>query len=175
MKHRSRILGNATLEFTLVGIPLMFTLISIAEMARGMWTYHSLAHAVKEGTRYAVVHGQNSPNHATYASVCNVILQAGAGAMLGQSLNLTFTSVSGSNTYTAQACAGQTGDWPPNGAGVLDDQPGHTISISATYPFQSAIAMFWPGTTKGINFSNLTCSGAGTMCLPAAASDVMQF
>lgn len=51
--------GNAMIEFVLVGIPLIFVLISIFEMARGMWLYHTLAYSVKEGVRYTIVHGQN--------------------------------------------------------------------------------------------------------------------
>ena len=74
---RTTLRGNATIEFTLVGIPLVFVLISTIEMARGMWIYHTLAYAVKEGTRYAVARGQNNPTPTTYQNVCNAIVQAG--------------------------------------------------------------------------------------------------
>ena len=52
------------LEFVLVGIPLIFVILSIFEIARGMWTYQTLAFAVREGTRYAIMHGKGcaSPN-----------------------------------------------------------------------------------------------------------------
>jgi Flp pilus assembly protein TadG len=43
--------GTSLVEFTLVGIPMIFLLISTFEVARGMWEYHTLAYAVKEGTR----------------------------------------------------------------------------------------------------------------------------
>src|SRR5215467_11012301 len=88
--------GNAILEFTLVGIPLIFVLISVVEVARGMWVYHSLAYAVKEGVRYTIVNGQNSANPATYQSVCNRVVDAGPGLLANQ-LSLTFTSFSGSH------------------------------------------------------------------------------
>ena len=45
--------GSTLLEFTLVGIPVIFVLISTIEMARGMWMYHTLCHAVKEAARFA--------------------------------------------------------------------------------------------------------------------------
>ena len=77
MGRRANWRGNATIEFTLVGIPLVFVLISTIEMARGMWIYHTLAYAVKEGTRYAVARGQNNPTPTTYQNVCNAIVQAG--------------------------------------------------------------------------------------------------
>ena len=49
--------GAVTLEFTLVGIPLLFTLISTVEMSRGMWMYQTQAYAISQGVRYLVVHG----------------------------------------------------------------------------------------------------------------------
>ena len=45
--------GVAMIEFTFVGIPMIFVLVSSFEMARGMWIYHTMAYAVKEGARYA--------------------------------------------------------------------------------------------------------------------------
>src|SRR5215471_18790761 len=51
--------GSSLIEFTLVGIPIIFVLISTFEMSRGMWLYHTLAYAAREGTRYAIVHGVN--------------------------------------------------------------------------------------------------------------------
>ena len=42
MRNRER--GTTLLEFTLVGIPLIFLLISTVEISRGMWQYHTLAH-----------------------------------------------------------------------------------------------------------------------------------
>ena len=47
------------MEFTFVGIPIIFVLISIFEVSRGMWIYHTLAYSVKVGVRYASVHGIN--------------------------------------------------------------------------------------------------------------------
>jgi Flp pilus assembly protein TadG len=34
--------GNATLEFTLVGLPLIFVLLSVASMCFGMFTLHTM-------------------------------------------------------------------------------------------------------------------------------------
>ena len=56
---RRRNRGQTLLEFTFVGIPMIFTLISIFEISRGMWIYHTLAYSVKVGVRYASVHGLN--------------------------------------------------------------------------------------------------------------------
>jgi Flp pilus assembly protein TadG len=34
--------GSSILEFVLVGIPIIFVLISLFEISRGMWTYHTM-------------------------------------------------------------------------------------------------------------------------------------
>jgi len=172
MKHRCS--GNATIEFTLVAIPLMCVLISTFEIARGMWIYHTLAYAVKEGARYTAVRGQNSPNQIPLGGsgtsptlpLCSYITQQGPGLLPNQ-LTLSFTSFSGTlGPYTANNCPPTT-IWPPTGTDALDNLPGQKIAITATYPFQSSILMFWPGAPGGFAFPSVT--------FPAQASEVMQF
>ncbi len=166
--------GSTIVEFTLVGIPLIFVLISVFEMARGMWIYHTVAHAVKEGTRFAIVHGYNcsiSPNSCqrTVGDVVRVVRDAGVGLDPGQ-LNLTLTAESSTpiTCNPASTCLGRTDIWPPYPA----NQPGiSTVEITATYPFESAIAMFWPGAAgpggKGMNFPRFN--------LPASSRETIQF
>src|SRR3954452_2851315 len=58
-RRRTRQSGSAMVEFALIGIPVMFTLLITFELARAMWAYHTVAYAVKEGVRFAVVHGND--------------------------------------------------------------------------------------------------------------------
>ena len=146
--RRFHIRGNSLVEFTLVGIPLIFILISTFEMARGMWLYHTLAHAVKAGTRYAVVHGQNCsvpPNSCTVTiSQIATVISANGNGLPGDTLTLTFTPPSGgATTCTLANCIANytSGYWPPSGANA----PQSKLQITGVYPFTSAIAMFWPG------------------------------
>jgi len=160
--------GNAMVEFTLVGIPMIFILISVFEMARGMWVYHTLAYAVKEGTRYAIVHGENctiDPNDCeiTVADVVERVRQAGTG-LIPDELNLTLRSVAGDvvcNPITA--CLGDTSIWPPGGGA---NSVGQQLSIIGTYPFRSALAMFWPG-SRPVAF--------GVVNFPASSTEEIQF
>jgi len=159
--------GSSTLEFTLVGIPLMFVLISTFEMARGMWNYHTIAYAVKEGTRFASVHGTNcatAPNTCTVTigQVTQQIVNAGIGLPSNQ-LRLTFTSQSGAISCFASACLSNATVWPQAPGNAV----GSAIQIDATYPFTSAISMFWPGAGTGINF--------GTVTFPASSRETVQF
>jgi hypothetical protein len=164
-------------EFTFVGIPLLFTLISIFEVSRGMWIYHTLAYSVKNGVRYASVHGincvngPNNPNNClvnigpynTAGTITYVIAQAGVG-LDPANTTLVFTDASGTATAPCalNTCAG--GPWPPNTTGVND--VGKPIQIDIRTPFISAIAMFWPGAAP-LSFASGT--------LGASSQDYIQF
>src|SRR5260370_17206566 len=98
-KTRRKRKGNAMLEFVLVGIPVIFVLISLFEISRGMWTYHTMAYAVREGVRYATVHGKGcaSPNtcQVTIGQITSVIQTAAIG-LPASTTTVTFTPASGS-------------------------------------------------------------------------------
>ncbi len=168
MRGKRKVNGNSLVEFTLVGIPLIFVLISTFEMARGMWIYHTLAHAVKEGTRYAVVHGRSC---TTLPNTCAVPLsetarriRQSAPAFVPEDLRLTFTADDGSAvTCTLDECLASGDLWPPAGS----NRPGMDVEIAATYPFRSMICMFWPGAGSA--------GALGTYNLPAWSRDRIQF
>ena len=164
--------GSTLIEFTLVGIPMIFVLISTFEMARGMWTYHTIAYAVKEGTRYASVHGVNcylgsNSCGVTITNVATVMKTAGVG-LLPTDLTVTFTSSAGSSeTHTLQYwIESGSGSWPPTSPSGTNSV-GQPVTITAKYPFRSALAMFWPGAQAH--------HGAGLFYLPASSTDLIQF
>lgn len=149
--------GSTMVEMVLVGIPTLFILISIFEISRGIWLYHTLAYAAKEGVRYATVHGVNCvPNPPsiynnctqTVGQVAAVIENAGVGLDLAAT-NVTFTSQAGTNTYALGACVSSatkgtcSSVWPPNDG--ISNTPGQSIAIEVVTPFRSALALFFPG------------------------------
>jgi len=164
---RSR--GNSCLEFTLVGIPLICILITTFEMARGMWLYETLTHAVKAGVRYSVVHGQNcaiDPNHCTVAikDIAQVIQDNGPG-LATNSVTLTFLDAKGGSTVCAlSSCLGNNTMFPPDGANAQ----GQRLTIRGTFPFHSAMLFFWPGTGKGL-------APPGTINLSADSRESIQY
>ena len=138
--------GNAILEFTLVSIPLIFFIISIVELSRGMWIYTTLAHAIKKGTRYTAIHGAMC---ATASATCPVTI-GGVAAVIhtnATGLDTSQLSVVLQSAHTTQncsplsACLGNSGAWPP----ATDNDVGQNVAITATYPYRSALSMFWPG------------------------------
>src|SRR5688572_22698423 len=96
MHHKNSRRGSSLIEFTMVGIPLMFTLIGIFELSRAMWVYTTVAHAVREGNRFAIVHGKDCAAHPQCArsisQVATVIRDNGVGLMPNELLNVTFIS-----------------------------------------------------------------------------------
>jgi Flp pilus assembly protein TadG len=175
-KMRRRQRGGTLLEFTLVGIPLIFLLISTVEIARGMWIYETLAHSVRQGTRFTIVKGQNcatSPNSCsvTIARIAQEMQSAGIGLDPAAFTNVTFTAHAGRTiTHTTlQDCLSDTTSWPTT-LGVTDSgaATGADLEIAVTYRFRTAIAMFWPGTGKA--------SGSrGTFYFPASSRESIQF
>jgi Flp pilus assembly protein TadG len=164
----SREQGNATIEMTLVGLPIIFILISIFEIARGMWAYDTLAYSVREATRYAIVHGQNcsvSPNSCaiTVGNITSRLSDAGVGLPSDQ-LNVTLQSLTDNITCNPiSTCLTSNTVFPSSGGNGV----GNPITVSATYRFTSAISMFWPGAGRPLSFAAVN--------LPASSTDYIQF
>jgi hypothetical protein len=170
--------GNTVIEFTLVGIPVIFLLISIFEMSRGMWLYHTLAYSLKEGVRFSIVHGNNcnlEPNNCAVKvrEIAERIRYYAVGLPPNEITNVTFATSSRTlPAYATLADALSDDTYFPAGApGGLEDPGGDRfmsyVEISAAYPFRSAIAMFWPGAGRGINL--------GTFTLPASSRETIQY
>lgn len=175
--------GNAFLEFTLVGIPLMFILISTFEVARVLWQYNTAAHAVREGVRFAAVHGNNcavTPNSCTTTiqQVAQRIAFHGAGVVPADLVNVEFIwgEADQPAAFTCsdlQTCLNGGGPaaqyWPgpaPGGtliSGAFFRMP---ITIRAQYRMRSAIALFWPGSRP---------VQAGTFLLPVSSTEMVHF
>ncbi|MEQ1949420.1 MAG: TadE family protein [Bryobacteraceae bacterium] len=164
--------GQTMVEFVFVGIPMVFVLISIFEIARGMWMYNTLAHAVREGVRYSSVHGINcvynppSVNNncsKSIAQIARVIQDAGVGIDPAQT-DVRFISQAGAVNCTLTGCAANSTIWPPSTSNA--NQVGQPIRIEVQTPFRSAIAMFWPG-SKTQSFAAAT--------FPASSTDIVQY
>lgn len=160
--------GATILEFSLVGIGLIFVVISFFEIARGMWTYHTMSYAVREGARYAAVHGKSCASPAsclvTVAQIAAVVKAAGPG-LDPDNTTLTLTPAAGSATSdTITNLLGDTAtDWPP----VSSYAPGQPVKISATYPFRTFLALFWMG--QG------TVNDSQVFQLGASSTELIQF
>jgi hypothetical protein len=159
--------GAALVEMTLVGIPIIFVLISVFEISRGMWMYETSAYAVKVGVRFAMVHGIDCITKPGVLSNCptsiNEVSQKIKAAAIGlpsTTTRLTFTPgatsaaptscyIGGTNANgpygSLNGCSTYTTTWPPDDGSGLLNGGGKSIRIDIKTPFKSALAMLWPG------------------------------
>jgi Flp pilus assembly protein TadG len=170
--------GQSLVEFTFVGIPLIFVLISVFEISRGMWMYHTLAYSVRDGVRYASVHGYNCTNNGntcavTMSEVAAVIRNAAVG-LDPASTNLNFYTFPTSSTTKTQTGSQCTLDTTTNPCSATTTFPPPAcnapkacqVEIDITTPFNSALAMLWPG-AKPVSFASGT--------LGATSADAVQY
>jgi len=109
---RSTRKGTAIVEFALVG-PLAFLLIfAIIAMGLAVWTYNNLSEAVREGGRYATVHGSQSSKPIALNNDTDVIATVKNYCFVMDPSNLTVTS----------SC-------PDNHAGTL-------VTVKVSYPYK---------------------------------------
>jgi len=168
------------IEFTLVGIPIIFVMISVFEISRAMWMYVTVAHAVKEGVRYAVVHGNNctiAPNscRVQLRDIANRMATVGVGLLPENFENIEFVSMTRTETCATleQCISGTAGNtyWPTAAPAALNADVGSArgadLEIRGRYRFTSLMLLFWPGAAP--------VDAMGSISLGANAKESVQY
>lgn len=163
------------IEFTMVGIPVIFLTIAIIEMSIEAWKYESMMYAIQYAGRYAAEHGRtcgktvNTPTSTTtnaclieVETVANMI-NAQAPSLDPSQMNVTLStqaSISSTTTTSTVTCdplnsCFTNSAYFPN---TSDNGVGLCIAITATYPMKNPIPFMWfnSGASSG------TLSGAAT-------------
>jgi hypothetical protein len=151
-------------EMALVFFLLIFSVTSLFEVGRAMWSYHTLASSVKKAVRVAMVHGDRCAEASTacpvsIGSIVSVIQQTGIGLDMS-ALQLSF--ISGPSTVTcapASSCLTNTATWPA----APYNPVGQNITISGVYTFNNVMGMLYPGVKLG------------TLKLAAKSTEAIQF
>jgi Flp pilus assembly protein TadG len=107
--------GAYLVEFAIVALVLVLMIFGIMEFGRAIWASGSVAHAAREGTRYAIVRGEESGRTAT-ASDIETYVQSRAGL---SPVEVTTT-------------------WEPN------KKPGSVVQVTVRYDFQPAVPFVPP-------------------------------
>lgn len=71
--------GSASAEFASTIVVFLLVALGIVETARAIQVYEQITNAAREGTRYAVVRGPNSPSPASSSDVQNYVLSKATG------------------------------------------------------------------------------------------------
>lgn len=135
-------LGAALVETALTMTLLLILLFGIIEISLALYSYHFVAAAANQGTRYAIVRG------STWGSACSSYTEAACTATPAQiasyvaSLDLPGITVNASDVCVeyfsavpaaaSSACAASS---TPNGAGDV-------VQVTITYPFSFSLPGF---------------------------------
>jgi Flp pilus assembly protein TadG len=153
--------GSTMLEFTLIGVPLIFVLFSLFWMAMGMWQYHTVAEAVNATARSASVHGAGCAGKTCATTVASVAQQISTDAIgipdsqMNVTLNSTATGAVSCNPVSN--CYTNNTAFPSSAANTTST----SITISATYQFTSAIS-FWTPWGGGMTFHPIVLGANST-------------
>ena len=137
--------GQSLVEFTLMGIPMVFVTISVVYVSIGMWQFYSLAYASDMTARYVSVHGATC---AQNGNTCTITVGNVATFFATQAMALDTSKVivkmtdgSGTTTCNPVSSCNSTSTAFPNASYY---SVGSDIKITATYGIKSPLAMFWP-------------------------------
>ena len=103
--------GQSMVEFSLVFILFVVMMAGLFEFSRAMWAYTTLAHATRQGARYAMVHGENN------AVTTDQII----ARVKSQAIGLDPNQITVTPTYSP------------------DNRVGSFVRVQATYPFSMVL------------------------------------
>ena len=138
--------GSALLEFTLVGIPMLFISMSVMSASLDMWQFHNLAYGTQMTARYIAMHGRSCTQNG---NSCTVTVGNIASYFQGQALALDASKVEVKlqslgetiDCNPLNTCSSNTAMFPNS----ADNGVKFDIIVTAVYPVTNPIALFWPG------------------------------
>jgi Flp pilus assembly protein TadG len=98
--------GQALVEFALLLPVLLLVVVGGLDLARAVWQENTLAHAAREGTRYAIVHGANSTSPVGPSNrqpVIDVVRGAAIG-VANVSVDVNWPDMNGGTPCNARPC-----------------------------------------------------------------------
>jgi Flp pilus assembly protein TadG len=142
---RSSRRGNALVEFAFVGVPMILLTVSTVSIALEMWQYSSLSYATEATARYVTTHGADCSQNGnsctiTVGNVATYFANQALG-IGGSQVTLYLTDNSGTTTCSPPftSCETSSTTFPASSANSV----GSNITIKATFPVNSPMAMFW--------------------------------
>jgi Flp pilus assembly protein TadG len=148
--------GSLLLEFTLLGIPVIFMTLSVFEVSMTMWQFHTLEQCAVSGARYVITHGSNCSATCpiTVGNVVTRITQMGIGLDPAK-LSITLASASASTTYSPASSYLTNGTtFPPS----ADSTAGKDITVTVKQTISNPFVLYWPGQASVLQ-SAVTVSG----------------
>jgi Flp pilus assembly protein TadG len=113
--------GIALVEFALVLPVLILLIVGVFDLALAVWQSNTLATAVRDGTRYAIVHGSaaTDPSGPGDDDAIESLVQTNAIGLSGVTVTVT---------------------WPDG-----DNERGHRVRVIATVPYKPVLSQMFTG------------------------------
>ena len=140
--------GQAQVEFSLVIVLLIVTLVSILELILLMHTYNTVADAAKEGLRYAIVHGSGNSTPCKPGSTTDIDGPAAPpGTVPGY--GSTYGVVKTYAQYSLHNMAGMTVTvkYLDNVPLANANNPPNRVQVIVAYPLHPIFGLGWPTVT----------------------------
>ena len=133
----SRERGSAVVEFAAAFTMLFMFLFAIMDLSRALYSYHFIADAAREGTRYAMVRGSSCTSWATACPASATDIQ-----------NYLKNVPAGINPSSVTV----TTTWTPN------NQPGSVVQVQVQYGFKPIFPLIPKGTLTMTSSSQVVIS-----------------
>jgi Flp pilus assembly protein TadG len=124
--------GSTILEFGLVAIMLLALLFGAVDFGRALYTYHFVANATREATRWASVRGYKSVSPAQNTDIATYI-----GTIVPSGINATNVVMTSDPNFIWPG-TGPGSDPNNNGGcptGTPSNSPGCLVRVQISYPF----------------------------------------
>ena len=153
--------GSTLVEFALVVILFLTVFFGIIDFARALYAYHFVAHAAREGTRYAIVRGANCDTNladcpGTDGPDGNIAAHV-RGTATGIGLDPNSLVVNPTFSPANYDPGSQVTTCETNATTNLFDNPGCMVQVQVQYAFKSIFPLM-PTTTCQIGSLAVTAN-----------------
>ena len=156
--------GSTLVEFTMLGIPVIFLFTSVMTASVDMWQFFTLSYAVAQTARAAALHGISCTQNSNACQITRANLatffQSEAIALDTASTTMVLNDGSGAITCNpVTSCPSSSLVFPSSGHNSVGT---NSVTVSATYALTNPIFMFWPGSTGGVASHSFTVGATST-------------
>ena len=127
--------GSALVEFAVSAIVLFTLVFGILECSRAVYTYHFLANAAQEATRYAMVRGASWTPTCASATSSNCMASSNNVTAFVQSLASAGITKSNLTVSTSWPGTDATGASCHASSSVPSNTPGCVVAVTTSYSF----------------------------------------
>lgn len=131
--------GQAAVEFAMGASVLLMALIGMMKMSMAIYTYHFVAEAAREGSRFAMVRGSSCTQISPNLTPCPAAYDGSDTSAYVKSL--TYPGISAANMTVTSSYAGY-----PTAIFCPCNNPGNLVTVTVQYAFPLSIP-FMPNKT----------------------------